>query len=156
MTTVGGITRHDWERATGPDSAAAVAQVSLFRKLGRRQARTIARNAEVAGFVPGDIVLHGGAPAEFFYVVLRGEAELREEGTIRRVRHGDYFGETALLDGTNGSAAVVATDELHVMRVPGWVFLRLAEQSPSIAFAILKQLGHRVQQENPRTTSRAA
>ena len=156
MTALGSITRHDWERTAGFDFAAAVAQASLFRNLGRRDVRRISKNAEIACFVPGDVVVRRGASADFFYIVLRGQAELREEGRSRRLRHGDYFGETALLDGTTGSAAVVATDELHVMRVPGWVFLRLAEQSPSIAFAILKQLGHRVQQENPRTTSRAA
>jgi CRP-like cAMP-binding protein len=156
MTTIGAISRHDWGRTEGYDFAAAVARVSLFRKLGRRQARTVAQNAEVAGFVPGDIVLHGGARAAFFYVVLRGDAELREKGTIRRLRHGDYFGETALLDGTNESATVVATDELQVLRVPGWVFLGLAQQNPSVSFAILKQLGHRVQRGNPRAIRRAA
>jgi CRP-like cAMP-binding protein len=155
MTAISATTRHDWERTAGFDFAAAVAEVPLFRTLGRRQVRRIARNAEIAGFVPGDVVVSGGAPADFFYVVLHGEAELREEGTARRLRHGDYFGETALLDGTHESAAVVATDVLHAMRVPGWVFLGLAQESPSMAFAILRHLGRRVKRD-PRKIPRAA
>jgi CRP-like cAMP-binding protein len=157
MTALDGtLGRHDWNRTAGVDFAAALGKVPLFARLGRRQLRKIARYAEVAAFVPGDAVLRSADSAEFFYVVLRGEAEAREQGRTRRLRRGDYFGETALLDGTSHPATVIATDELYVLRLPGPVFLRLAQQSPTIAFAILTQLGREVQLGDQRLISRAA
>jgi CRP-like cAMP-binding protein len=156
MTVVETLERYDWRRAADPDPTAAVAQVPLFAKLGRRQARELARGAELAAFVPGDVVLSEGAPADFFYVVLRGEADLREARGTRRLRPGDYFGETRLLDETSRSVTVVATDELRVLRLPGSLFLRLLRQSPSVAFAVLKHVGGSVQRQDRRLTRRAA
>jgi CRP/FNR family transcriptional regulator, cyclic AMP receptor protein len=157
MTAVGPILpRHDWERPADADLVGTVAQVPLFAKLSRRQIRKLARDAELAAFVPGDVVLRDGAAADFFYVVLRGEGELREEGGALRLRSGEYFGETALLDGRNQSATVVATDELQVLRLPGAGFLRLLRRNPAIAFALLKHVGDRVQRRDPRLIARAA
>jgi CRP-like cAMP-binding protein len=147
---------HHWERPADADLAGRVTQVPLFAKLGRRQVRKLARDVEVAAFVPGDVVLGDSAAVEFFYVVLRGEAELREEGGARRLRPGEYFGETALLDGSGLSATVVATDELQVLRLPGSAFLRLLRRDPAIAFAVLKHVGDRVQRPDPRLIARAA
>ena len=150
------LTRHDWHGSSDTDLAATLASVPLFAKLGRRRVRKTARNGELASFVPGDVVVRGDEPADFFYVVLRGEAELRDDGKTRRLRPGDYFGEASLLRASNRSLTVVATDDLHVLRLPGPVFLRLAQQSPSIAFAILRQLGRQVRKGDQRLISRAA
>jgi CRP-like cAMP-binding protein len=157
MTDLGAIPiRHDWRRAEGWEVTAAMAEVPLFVKLGRRPARKIARHAELAGFVPGDVVLDPEAPAEFFYVVLCGAAELREEGRMYRLRPGDAFGELGLLDGAESSARVIATDETHVMRLPMQVFRGVAQASPDLAFAILRQVGRRVREGDRQQTPRAA
>jgi CRP/FNR family transcriptional regulator, cyclic AMP receptor protein len=157
MTAVGPILmRHHWERPADADLVGTVAQVPLFAKLGRRQVRKLARDVELAGFVPGDVVLPDSAAVDFFYVVLRGEAELRQDERARRLRPGEYFGETALLDGRNRSVTVVATDELQVLRLPGSVFLRLLRRDPAIAFAVLKHVGDRVRGRDPRLIARAA
>ena len=147
------LVRHDWERAAGPES---LAHVPLFAKLRPRQVRKVAHDVELAGFLPGDVVLDDGAAADFFYVVLQGEAQLRDEGEVRRIRPGEYFGETGLLDETNRSATVVATDELQLLRLPGSVFLRLLRRNPAVAYAMLKHVGYQVRGRDPRLISRAA
>jgi CRP-like cAMP-binding protein len=157
MTALGAVPiRHDWRRAEGSELAAALAEVSLFAKLGRRPARKIARHAELARFVPGDVVLDCDAPIDFFYVVLCGAAELREEGRTYRLRRGDSFGELDLLGGAESSATVIATDETRVVRLPVEVFRGVAQATPDLAFAILKQVGRRVQQGDRQPTPRAA
>jgi CRP-like cAMP-binding protein len=50
----------------------------------------------------------------------------------------------ALLDGRPRSATIVATDELHVMRLPRRPFLQLVEQNSGVALTILTELGTRV------------
>jgi CPA2 family monovalent cation:H+ antiporter-2 len=157
MTALDGVlTRQDWNHTADLDFSAALAQMPLFAGLNRRQMRKTARHAELATFLPGDVALDCGTSPDYFYVVLRGEAELRDEGSRRRVRRGDYFGETALLEGKNDSPTVIATDELHVLRLPAPVVLGLATRSPSVSYAILTQLGRRVQQQTPQRISRAA
>jgi CRP-like cAMP-binding protein len=137
-------TRHDWAQTTDADWAGVMAQMPLFAQLGKRQWRKVTRHAAFAAFVPGDIVLPENAPADFFYVVLGGEAEVRDAVRARRVGPGDYFGEAALLN-ADRSASVVATDELDVMRLPGRDFVRLVQGSPRVAAAMLRDLGGRVQ-----------
>jgi CRP-like cAMP-binding protein len=57
---------------------------------------------------------------------------------------GDYFGELGVLDGVPRSATVVATGELHVMRIPQEPFLRLAERDPGISLRMLGRLGSQI------------
>jgi CPA1 family monovalent cation:H+ antiporter len=147
------LARRDWERAAGPEF---LAQVPLFAKLRPRHARKVARDVELAAFLPGDVVLDDGASADFFYVVLRGEAQVRGERETRTVRSGEYFGETGLLDETNRSVTVVATNELQLLRLPGSVFVRLLRQNPAVAYAVLKHVGDQVRGGDPRLISRAA
>jgi CRP-like cAMP-binding protein len=49
-----------------------------------------------------------------------------------------------MLDGEPRSATVVATDQLHVMRLPRRAFLELLEQDSTIARTMLAELGARV------------
>ena len=149
-------TRHDWAQTTDADWAAVVARMPLFAQLGKRQLRKVTRNAEFAAFVQGDIVLLENAPGDFFYVVLGGEAEVRDPARARRIGPGDYFGETALLNGAGASASVVATDELEVMRLPGREFARLVQASPLAARAMLRDFGGRVQRREHRPVFGAA
>lgn len=138
------------------DAAAAVAHVPLFATLGRREVRKIARSAEVRGFAAGDVVLGDGDPADFFYVVLDGAAKLHQDEFTRRLRPGDYFGATALVDAAAQRETVAATDALDVLRVPAPVLQPLVERNPSITYAILAQLGRRMQEGNRRRARRAA
>lgn len=149
-------TRRDWAQTTDADWAAVVDRMPLFAQLGKRHLRKVTRNAEFAAFVPGDIVLLENAPGDFFYVVLSGEAEVRDSAHVRRVGPGEYFGETALLNGTGASASVVATDELEVMRLPGREFVRLVQASPLVASAMLRDLGGRARRREHRPLFGAA
>jgi CRP-like cAMP-binding protein len=133
----------DWNRATERDWAEVLARLPLFSRLGKRRLRKIARHAQFAEFAPGDAVVLRGAPADSFYVVLGGGAKALKPGA-RNLGTGDYFGEMALLDGGPRSATVVATDELHVMRIPRQSFLQLVEQNAAVALTILTEFGTRV------------
>ena len=139
--------RQDRGRTIDAEWHEVVTRMPLFASLGKRELRKLMREAEFAVFVPGDIVLGEDSPADFFYAVVDGEAEVRGVATPPRLGRGDYFGEAALLDGASSSATVVATNELTVMRLPGAVFLRLVERSPRAALTILRRLGSRARSD---------
>ena len=84
-----------------------------------------------------------GDDADAFYVILSGTAEVRSGATSRTLATGEYFGELALLDGQPRSATIVATDDLHVMKLPRKAFMELVGEHQGIAHAMLMELGAR-------------
>jgi CRP/FNR family transcriptional regulator, cyclic AMP receptor protein len=138
------LVRQDWNRATDRDWAEVLARLPLFSRLGKRRLRTIARQAQFAEFAAGDTIVSARGPGDSLYVILSGEAKARGKRAARPLRAGDYFGEMALLDGEPRSATVLASEPLHVMRLPRRSFLQLAEQDPAIPLAMLAELAGRV------------
>jgi CRP-like cAMP-binding protein len=123
-----------------------LAGLPLFSGCRKRQLRKIAGLAQFKAFAPGSIVIQAGDRADGFYLILSGQARVlgMPRARARLLRIGDYFGEMGLIDGEPRSASVIAGDELQVMLIPRRPFLRLLEQEPGIAVAMLGELARRV------------
>jgi CRP-like cAMP-binding protein len=132
----------DWNDATEDDWAKVLSEMSLFSEVSTRQLRKLARQAQFAELARGETVVVKGDDADSFYVILSGTAEVRSPAA-RPLTTGDYFGELALLDNQPRSATVVATDDLHIMRLPREAFMELVDEQPGIAHAMLTELGAR-------------
>ncbi len=135
------LERREWQGLGEEPAARVLSAMPLFATLSRRRLKQIARKSEFAQFVPGDVVTKAGDEVEFFQVVLDGEAEVR--GEPRRIRRGDHFGGSALLDGKTSAATVVAAGDLELMRLPRCAFLELVKENPRIALAVLRELARR-------------
>jgi CRP/FNR family transcriptional regulator, cyclic AMP receptor protein len=147
MTGFVGLTvKADWNKASDRDWAVVLAELPLFAGVGKRDLRKLVRNAEFAEFSPGDTVVSTGAPPDFFYVILGGEARASAKPAARTLTTGDYFGEIGLLDGEPRSATIVAVSELHVMRLSRRAFDDAVERHPSLARKFMTELGGRVRQ----------
>ena len=133
-----------WHEASAADWARVLASSSLFSGIGKRRLRKLVRDATFSEFGPGDTVVQSGTASDSLYVILSGSARARGKPAARTLRTGDYFGELGLFGDTQRSATVVATDELHVMRLPRESFLRLAEHDPSIPLKMLSNLGSQI------------
>ena len=107
----------DWNHAGPADWAEVLAGFPLFAGIAKRRLRGLARQATLAEYSRGDIVLQKGEPGDSLYVILSGSAKARGKPGARTLRTGDYFGELGLLNGVPRSATVVATGELHVMKL---------------------------------------
>jgi len=133
-----------WDHAAPADWAEVLATFPLFSGLDKRRLRKLARQATFAEYSRGDIVIAKGDPGDALYVILSGSAMAQGKPAARMLRTGDYFGELGLLDGVARSATVVATDELHVMRLTRRSFLRAVEHDPSISLRMLSTLGSQI------------
>ena len=94
--------------------------------------------AQIRRFGPGQTIIRQGAPADSFYVITRGTAEVfkerEEEHTIRiaELTVGQYFGEIGLLQRRPRTATVRVSSEgeLEALMVEGDVFRRLVAENP--------------------------
>lgn len=150
--TLVGVLNRDWDRPSTSDWAAVLARLPLFANVSKRHLRRVAALAEIREFEPGDTIVEKGDAPDGFYLIIGGRARVVARPQARPLKTGDYFGEMALLDGEPRSATVVAVGELQTMRLPRRPFMRLLQQEPSIAIAMLAELGSRVRRlEKSRT-----
>jgi CRP-like cAMP-binding protein len=133
-----------WNRVDASDWADVLAGFPLFSGVARRRLRKLVKHASFDEFAPGDAVMETGAPGDSLYVILSGSAKARGRPTAQPLRTGDYFGELGVVDGVPRSATVVATSELHVMKVSRQSFLRLARSQPSISLKMVSNLGGQI------------
>jgi CRP-like cAMP-binding protein len=134
-----GTRREDIERA--------LQRVPLFSDLRRGPLRRVARLAATREFEPGDEVIRQGDPANAFYILLEGTAEVRR-GRRRKplalLRAGDFFGEMALLDSYPRSAGVVAKTACRCLVLARWDFLKELRLHPELAIQMLPVLSRRI------------
>ena len=133
-----------WYQPTAKDWADVLASLPLFQRLAKRHLRKIADLAKVTEFTRGDIVVQAGEPGDAFYVILSGQARVLGRPRARTLRTGDCFGEMALIDGEPRSATITATSELQTMTLPRRPFLKILEQEPRIAIAMMAELAARI------------
>ena len=156
MTGFVGLAVRDWSKASDREWADVLAAMSLFEGIGKRSLGRLARDAEFAEFGPGDTVVATGAPSDYFYVILSGEATAPSRPAARRLTTGDYFGEMGLVAEQPRSASVVAATDLHVMRLPRRAFDEMLERHPGVARAFLIELGGRIRELEHQAARRTA
>jgi CRP/FNR family transcriptional regulator, cyclic AMP receptor protein len=138
-----------WNHASPSDWAEVLATFPLFSGIAKRRLRKLVRHATVAEHGPGDMVIQKGTSGDSLYLILSGSAKALGKPASRTLRTGDYFGELSLLDGTPRSAIVIATSELHLMKLPRHTFLELT-QDPEISLQMLRTLGSQIRRLEAR------
>jgi len=126
-------------------SAETLQKVPLFADLDARELEQIAATMRERVFAAGDTVTEEGAGGAGFFVVESGEAEVTVEGTPRRtIGPGDYFGEIALLTGSERTATITATTELLCYGMTPWDFKPLVETNSTIAWKLLTAMAEKL------------
>ena len=122
-------------------------RVPLFDELDAVELQLIADSMHEANVPTGGRVTAEGGPGDGFFVIESGEAEVTVEGQPRAMmRAGDYFGEIALLMGSNRTATVTAASELRCYALTPWDFRMLVEGSPSIAWKVIRSMAARLEE----------
>ena len=145
-----GLPRHS-DQPTARDWADVLAGFPLFTGISKRRLRKLAREATLAEFAPGETIVLTGDRDDDLYIILGGEAKATSRPAARALRTGDYFGEVALIDGRPRSAAVVATSELHVMKLASSSVRKLARRHPAVALAMFENLATQLRRLEAQT-----
>lgn len=118
---------------TGPGNEA---QARLLSRYGRR-------------FSAGAVLFRDGDPATEAFLLQDGRVRLlkqagRMERSLRVVRPGDLFGESALLRGAARSSTAVALDDVVTLAFDHATFEQVLATSPEVAGRVLNQLIRRM------------
>jgi len=123
-----------------------LSRVPLFEELDAAELQSIADSMHEATVPAGARVTVEGGPGDGFFVIESGEAEVTIEGQPRAtMQAGDYFGEIALLLGSNRTATVTAASDLRCYALTPWDFRTLVEGSPSIAWKVMQSMATRLE-----------
>jgi len=119
--------------------------VPLFEDLDPTELQAVADLMHEANVPPGAVVTAEGGPGDGFFVIDAGEAEVTVDGERRAtMTAGDYFGEIALLMGSDRTATVTATSDLHCYALTPLDFRTLVEGNPSIAWKVIQSMAARL------------
>lgn len=128
---------------------AALHGVELFSRLAEEELTELAESAKLAPFVRGEVVTRQGAKANWLYVLVKGEVEVRvatEHGEERRVAvlsAPGFFGEMALMTGAPREATVTALSDVECLRVDKDEFREVVARRPELAQEISTILAQR-------------
>lgn len=127
-----------------PEFADALASVSLFSGLGKKELQVAVRLGHDLSFKAGQTIVKEGELGIGFYEILSGKAEVRRKGKVlSQLGKGDFFGEMAVLDNQRRSADVVAVEPTRCAAFTAWSFQALIHLRPEIAATIMTEMAKR-------------
>jgi CRP-like cAMP-binding protein len=120
-------------------------RVPLFADLDQAELESLSGAMHDRSFSAGEDVTAEGADGDGLFIVDRGRAEVAVEGQPRgALNPGDYFGEIALLLGSERTATVTAASDLHCYVLTPADFRTLVEGNPAIALSVLQSMAQRL------------
>jgi CRP-like cAMP-binding protein len=120
-------------------------RVPLFAGLDRRELEQIASSMKERRFSPGDTVTEEGAGGAGFFIVEEGEADVSVDGQPRgTITPGNYFGEIALLTGSDRTATITAKSAMLCWGMTPWDFRPLVENNSAIAWKLLTAMADKL------------
>ena len=134
-----------YNSAVAGATADMLKKVPLFAGLDGRELEQIAGTMRERRVSAGDVVLEQGAGGAGFFVVAEGEADVTVDGNpVRTIGPGDYFGEIALLTGSDRTATVTARTDMRCYGMTPWDFKPLVESNSAIAWKLLTAMAQKL------------
>jgi CRP/FNR family transcriptional regulator, cyclic AMP receptor protein len=131
--------------AVARGSVDVLKKVPLFAGLDDRELQAIAGSMRERKFSAGDTVTEEGAGGAGFFVVGTGEADVTVDGEPRgTIGEGDYFGEIALLTGSDRTATITAKSDMVCWGMTPWDFRPLVESNSAIAWKLLTAMADKL------------
>lgn len=128
---------------------AALDAVEIFAPMTQGEKADLAQRIRFAPFMPGETITRQGAVAHWFYVLTRGDCEVRvagesgEERVVATIGAPAFFGEMGMMTGARRSATVVAKGEVECFRVDKVDFDAILRARPDIATEVSRILAAR-------------
>ena len=134
-----------YNSAVAKASVDMLKKVPLFADLDAKELEQISASMRERRFAAGDTVTEEGAGGAGFFIIESGQADVSVEGVPRRtIGPGDYFGEIALLTGSDRTATITATSDMLCYGMTPWDFRPLVESNSAIAWSLLTAMAEKL------------
>jgi len=134
-----------YNSAVARASSDVLKQVPLFAGLDDRELGQIAASMKERRFAAGDTVTEEGSGGAGFFIVEDGDADVSVDGQPRGpIGPGDYFGEIALLTGSDRTATITARSDMVCWGMTPWDFRPLVESNSTIAWKLLTAMAEKL------------
>lgn len=130
----------------------ALRNVPLFSGLETADLNRLGKILVPRQYGPGELILKEGDEAVGFFILSSGKVRVvkdlggGKEQTLATLTPGEFFGETALLDGYPRTATVQAVDKTECLAMTRWDFMSELKGSPTMAVEIVRVLARRLRQ----------
>ena len=122
-----------------------LAKVPLFSSLSKKELKLISQLATYLEEPTGTVLTEEGKPGHEFIIVLDGEIEVSQGGTVVAERGpGSYVGEIALLDRRPRTATVVAKTPVAIEVIGQREFAGLLAEVPELSQQLLATVARRL------------
>ena len=150
--TVNSITESSSERIDL--IASLLSNLSIFDSVDEFNIREIVPLLIVKRYPKGAIVLQKGAPAQNFYILLTGVAEVLDDSGIclSRLSKGDVFGEMSLISGDPVGATIKVIEAATIVTIQGSDFKEIINKFPSVQMYLTTLLSKRLAESNLQRT----
>jgi CRP-like cAMP-binding protein len=127
------------------DVVQALSLAPLLADLEPEEIQLVAEAMRPQMFMAGETVTAEGAGGDGFFVVESGDGSVTVEGEARgTIGPGDCFGEVALLMGSERTATIIATSDLHCYVMSSIDFRDIVESNPAIAWKFMQSMADRL------------
>lgn len=133
--------------------------VPLFASLAPAEVVAFSQLLREKSYPKGSVILFEDDPGDSLFIVRSGRvkvvlvAEDGREVILGILDSGDHFGELSLIDDEPRSAHVVAMEESTLLVLRREDFRRRVEQNPSVAWALLIEMSHRLRRADEKIGS---
>ncbi|MCU6496667.1 Crp/Fnr family transcriptional regulator [Rugamonas sp. A1-17] len=129
-------------------------KIPLLAGLNDEEVQRIKGELRFRQYAKRDVVLHKGAAGDGLLFLLAGQLQVidvTEDGRaigLRMLAPGDFFGEIAVINGSQRTASVVAMSSVLVAFLPAPAALHMFSHSPSVANLMLRHLAAKIQRDS--------
>lgn len=114
-----------------------LARISLCQNWHLQAVQRFAELTSICNYHPDETMLQEGRFNEHFFVMLEGGARITRRGELRgRIGLGDFFGEIGLLQNSNATAQVIATEGARALCIRRKEFLRFVAHNYAVALEL--------------------
>jgi CRP-like cAMP-binding protein len=129
--------------------AQALRQVPLFARCASKDLEFVASRTDEVQVPAGRQLVRQGQPADTFYVLLEGEADLTVDGQPRpHLKPGDFFGEISMLDRGPATATVVTRTPARLMVMSHSQFRDAIKGNEDLLAQVMAAMGERLRADS--------
>jgi CRP/FNR family transcriptional regulator, cyclic AMP receptor protein len=136
-------------------------RIPLFQNIEPAKLKLLAFTSERVAFEENQVLFREGDMGDAAYIIMDGKAEVSVDSpsgpvVVATLGRNSFVGEIAILCDVPRTATITARQRLVCLRISKQLFLRLINEFPQMAVAVLRELAMRLERTNQKLLATVA